>query len=281
MTHEILSPGQREILLQPTDRDYPPGYFYLQLQFAQAATRFDLDTPDLASALFRRTAIHTRLFSKPVDGQPSPGWSDFVASLDLETSDLILLDTIWSRYCALPKSVYSPPEPIADGRHFGAFIWKYNPKKSNLELHFADQDRAAHHSNFSRSQVPARLVEINQLAAHVLQLSRQDPTFKPETVTLGSWMNNFPGVRASLPVGFVDTATRVVPPHLSFGGDSLWGQFLNRLGGINPARFDQFLDSIYQAGSVADLVNAFPIPVTLFRQDFSTFIAQFPLHLSV
>jgi hypothetical protein len=90
-------------------------------------------------------------------------------------------------------------------------------------------------------------------------------------------MNNLPGVQASLPPTFVTSGQILTPPDMSFGGDSLWGQFLNRHGGIHQDRYDHFLTSLNKAGSWTDLLSAFSLPVVMFKSAYKEFDSQFPL----
>jgi hypothetical protein len=88
-------------------------------------------------------------------------------------------------------------------------------------------------------------------------------------------MNNFPGVRASLPPTFVNSEVVVQPAELNFRSNSLWGQFLSNDGGVNMNRYQQFQESLPNANNLKQLVNCFPLRVTSFRSPIEIFLNHY------
>ena len=90
-----------------------------------------------------------------------------------------------------------------------------------------------------------------------------------EEVVGGSWLYNLPAYRDSYPKGFTEKMYRLVPPgidfmsentipNLSFRGDSVWGQFVDRRGHVRQNDYDLFVKKVESAQNVKQLVDAFP-----------------------
>jgi hypothetical protein len=89
-----------------------------------------------------------------------------------------------------------------------------------------------------------------------------------EEVVGGSWLYTLPSYRASFPPAFTADMKRLVPhgfehmpdsvPGMSFGGDSLWGQFVNRRGAVREPAYSVFLERLGDAASLEALIDAFP-----------------------
>jgi hypothetical protein len=45
---------------------------------------------------------------------------------------------------------------------------------------------------------------------------------------------------------------------MDFGGNSVWGQFLDSNGNVNQRVYDQFFEAVSRADSLDDLLAAFP-----------------------
>lgn len=267
----------KEGRFEPTLFEWPRGYFDLQHHFATHLVANNI-APNLPTAILRYTTIYRRLFdSKSIDESNLPeDWPKIC-----ETPD-----NIWQAYTTNDSHKYHEATSPADGCHHGSFIYKPYPgkpviidgitNKSKIELHF-DNHRGSGKSEFSRSNLPALKHDIQQLFTSVHARIKEDPTFRPELVTLGSWMNNLPAIREVLPPDFVATGVRVLPPHLSFRGDSLWGQFLTNNGGVNMARVEQFINNLQTTSTLQDVVDAFPIPVLIFRSPLEVFFKHYQI----
>ncbi|MFZ2152489.1 MAG: hypothetical protein WAV41_00325 [Microgenomates group bacterium] len=259
---------------EPTPYEYPRGYFDIQYQFAQEVVRIGI-TPDIPTAVAKYTSIPRRLFGK--DYVLPSNWPDLCHSSTV----------IWNTYTKENAHFFVSPEPINDGCHHGSFIYKPYPDTDliidrptglqKMELHF--NNHRGHVGEYSRSNLSTLTTNLSDLFQSVADRKKADPNFRPEVVTLGSWMNNFTGIQQALPSEFVDSSVVVRPPNLSFAGDSLWGQFLTNNAGINKQYYQHFSEKIATAADINDLVDAFPMPVLFSRSIIKPFFDKYQTKL--
>ena len=262
---------------EPTTFEYPRGYFDIQFAFAKRIVEIGI-SPDLPTAIRDYTAIHRRLFGK--NGETPNDWSEVCQSPE----------SIWKVYTANPKHEYEPTLDVNDGCHQGGFIVKPYPDQApivdkatgvqKIELHF-NNHRGDGKSEFSRQYTPEMTIDMSTLITNVASRMALDSNFRPELVTLGSWMNNLPGIQAALPPEFVSSGVVLRPPQLSFNGDSLWGQFLKNNGGVNTERFNLLLQRLPDCHTLDQLVDAIPIPVVLFKSPIDDFFKFYNVENSV
>jgi hypothetical protein len=269
----------KEGRLAPTLYEWPRGYFDIQHYFASHLVAKNI-APDISTSVLQFTSIYRRLYnSKPILGQNLPDdWEKICESPD----------EIWRAYTANESSVYHHSPSSSDGCHHGSFIYKPYPNKpeiidsvtgrSKIELHF-DNHRGNGKSEFSRSNLPTLKQNICDLFTAVASRMDRDEHFRPDSVTLGSWMNNLPATKEVLPPEFVASGTIVRPPQLSFGGDSLWGQFLTNNGGVNVSRTQEFIANLQSANTLDKVVDAFPIPVVIFRSPLQVFFQHYQIKI--
>ena len=251
----------------PTPYEWPQAYFDIQYLFAKKIVELNI-APDLPAAIFKYTAIFRRIYSinpsKSSNIEIPNDWVDICQSPD----------SIWSKYISNPDHLYIERPDKSDGCHFGSFVYKPYPDSpiildpttsfQKIELHF-NNHRGSGKSEFSRSNSPEMTQNLVNLFQSVANRMEADPMFQPKYVTLGSWMNVFPGIITVLPKEFVSSGIVLNPPQLSFNGDSLWGQFLKNSGAVNQERYQLFLKNINKAVDIDTLVKSFPIPVLLNR----------------
>jgi len=213
-------------LFEPTPYVYPRGYFQVQVLAAERIFQLGF-SPNLQSAILNYTVIYRHLVGhNPSRKGPDPKWIEFVRGL---SKDGDITGQTWQFYTRQPHSIYHPEIISDDNQHFGGFIQKLAIDKSTgdqkVELHFSNQRRGQPKSDFSRIYVKERTQDLTNLFQSVKLRMESDGTYHPKWVTLVSWMNNFPGVRVTLPNSFVESETIVRPPDLNFRSNSLWGQF--------------------------------------------------------
>ncbi len=248
---------------------YPKEYFATQIEFAKKVVDLKLAN-DLPEAILKFTSLYRRITDKKYDPNAvDEKWLTLKKSLtDVDGQDKEL-ETLWSAYTNANSHEYSDIEIPEDGHHFGSYIYKdaidEETGLQKIELHFNIRNRGMAKSDFSREYAADRKRDLKKLFSSVKNRMNNDPHFKPEFVTLGSWMNNLEGVKESLPPEFVASGKKLVPPDLSFNGDSLWGQFLKISGKINPQRQEAFSKGVRDSNNISELVRSFPIDVTLYR----------------
>lgn len=64
---------------------------------------------------------------------------------------------------------------------------------------------------------------------------------------------------------------------MSFNGDSLWGQFIDRNGNTNTRVYDQFMSAIKEADTLDDLLKAFPFKVLQANDPIATYYEYYGL----
>ncbi|MFA5894283.1 MAG: hypothetical protein WC851_00730 [Candidatus Shapirobacteria bacterium] len=266
----------------PTPYEWPQAYFDIQYLFAKKIVELNI-APDLPTAIFKYTTIFRRIYSinpaKLNNIEIPDDWVDICQTPD----------TIWSKYTNNPDHLYIERPDKSDGCHFGSFIYKPYPGSpiildpitgyQKIELHF-NNHRGGGKSEFSRSNMPVMFQNLVDLFQSVANRMEEDSLFRPKYVTLGSWMNVFPGIKAVLPKEFVSSSVILNPPELSFNGDSVWGQFLKNNGGVNQERYQPFIININNAVDMDTLVKSFPIPVLLNRGLIDIFFKHYNTKIS-
>lgn len=247
---------------------HPKEYFLVQIELAKKIVDLGL-AKDLNEAVIKYTAIYRRIAGKKYNpDQIEPAWQDLESKLDSNSNTQQVLDMVWNPFVSNKENKYKD-ETIDDGHHFGSFVYKDEIDKqtnlSKISLHFNVRNRGNLRSDFSRQFNKERLADLTEMFAAIKKRFLEDKNYHPQIITLGSWMNNLPGVKDVLPPEFVESAKRVYPPDISFNGDSMWGQFLKLDGSANTQRVQEYLEKISTAKSLVDLIDALPIPVVLFQ----------------
>lgn len=263
-------------LFEPTQFVYPKGYFQAQVIFADKILQLGL-SPNIQSALLNYTVVYRHLVGRnPSAKGPDQKWLEFVHELSKEKDTT---EQVWQFYTRQPYSLYKAESNVMDRQHFGSFIQKPAIDKptgdQKIELHFNNQRRGQSKSDFSRQFVEERIGDLTRLFGSTKEFVDSDPAYNPKWVTLVSWMNNFPGVRATLPPTFIDSGTIVRPPELNFRSNSLWGQFLTNNGGVNIERYQVFQEKLKQSNIINQPVDSFPVPVYLFRSPITVFFEHY------
>jgi hypothetical protein len=263
-------------LFEPTPYVYPKGYFQAQVSFSDRVLKLGL-SPNIQSSILNYTVVYRHLVGKNLTPNGlDPKWLEFTRGLS-EKCDVF--ENVWKFYTSQSHSVYSEKSNKYGGEHFGSFVQRSGIDKSTneqkIEIHFVNQRRGQTKSDFSRVYSQERIHDLTRLFCSVKSRIDSESLYKPKWVTLISWMNNFPGVRASLPPTFVNSEVVVQPAELNFRSNSLWGQFLSNDGGVNMNRYQQFQESLPNANNLKQLVNCFPLRVTSFRSPIEIFLNHY------
>lgn len=272
MKYEQMRPANKvvEALWVPGETVRPYGYFAAQTAFALKALELGLaDT--VVQALEQFSAIPRKIMGNknPVKAQGSH-WMDTVevlTSKPASTDHQALTDTLFAKYLSYPDaSTYTkPPLELLNGRQIGAFTHDFDQTEAAIRLHFVERVRGPK-SEFGETDRINRMNDMRELFA---MIKRKNYTPTPTTVTSGSWMYNIRSVINVMPQPFRDSAG--APPRLSFGGDSLWGQFVTSDGGYHAGRYAEFLSKLEHAYDIESMVAAFPLPVLFLQARLTDF----------
>lgn len=252
-----------------SESEYPFEYFDAQVHFAFQWA--NLSDEPLDNTLLRMTALYRRITDKkpPKDGDVDVRWK---ALLD-KTSVLKKVEDVskaaYAIYLMQNHSVYSDPVyPKNDDKHFGYFSFDHYPpneltgEKDRIKIHFINRNRGDK-SGLDNSFLPQRQENLRRMFSRIRNLYPE-----AQNVIGGSWLYALPGYRDSFPPDFTQNMKRLVPKgfehipnsvsNMSFEGNSVWGQFVNRKGGVRQQVYDKFIRSVTDAKNLDDLVNAFP-----------------------
>lgn len=226
--------------------NYPPEYFYAQILFANKIA--SITGVDFLQAIEQKTAIGRRFDDKN--------------SLPRLVSEYPFLDEfcerLYTSYTSQSSALYVPKRSPRDATHYGVYGYQYLPNnasegnKNTIKMHFHPSPRGEA-SNLSSTRHAERVEDLRQMTAYI-----HDNIPGAQIVVGGSWLYNVPGYRDPFPPEFINRLTRMDPLRMSFTGDSLWGQFINRNGFINPNVYAQFVAKVQRSHSFKDLINAFP-----------------------
>ncbi len=255
---------------------YPREYFDIQVSFAKKMLELS-EADNLPSALLKFTSLYRRITDVKYDPEKQDErWTTIMENPDLDKKTT---EVLWNAYTSNKNHEYSQKEFSDDEHHFGSYIYKdaidKETGKQKIELHFNIRNRGRGKSDFSREHTNERIEDLKRLFSYVKNRMDNDTAFRPEFVTLGSWMNNLAGVEDTLPPTFVESGRILTPPNLSFNGDSLWGQFLTISGKINQGRQKDFAEAVSKSKNLSELLDSFPIKVVLFQAPINVFFKFF------
>ena len=221
---------------------YAKAFFDLQLQFAHKVTA--LSGLPLAYVLLKYTNLYIR-FGLGRDFHPAhPTWQAYLAGLQ-DTHDQ--RDWTYRFYLTRAEAMAGPPVVAAFGC-FSYALWRGD----RIRLHFQNTDTEGH-SSLGVACVGQRRADLTALFQHVKQ------TLPERVQVVGvSWLYNLEAYRRLFPVSYVATA-RVLSDR--FQSMPLWGQFLDRHGGLKETMTRPFLARLEQQARVERLHECFPFQV--------------------
>ncbi len=257
-----------EIRTRNLERPYE--YFKAQVWFAYKWS--ELTGTSLMDALILNTAVYRRVtgavFKK---GQLlDHRWVSIIDrlknSVSPETTSRIIFDT----YIIQDHAQYTPSRyPENDGKHFGFFSFDYYPKhkfnhgKNTIKIHFISTQRGEK-SGLHPDFLNQRRADLHRMFQHI-RVAHPDA----EEVMGRSWLYIVPQYRDTFPKEYTEGMSRLVPleyidkfpgsvGNISFMGDSLWGQFVDRKGDSRVRTYQEFIPLVEEARTPTDLLNAFP-----------------------
>lgn len=237
---------------------YSKAFFALQIRFAQRVSV--LAGMPLPQALLGHTNLYVRLgLGRDFDAN-HPLWKDFLAGLPAAAADpeeaAAWTHNFWRTRGRLPET----PGVVA---HSGCFSYA-RAAGGLLRLHFENIDPPGQ-APLGDGRLEARRAELRAL---LMQIHRSEP---PDARLAGvSWLYNLPAYRRLFPASYLASAS-VAPAR--FRNMPLWGQFLDRAGGVRPAPAAEFLARLARQRDMTDLASCFPLqplaveaPVADFRR---------------
>jgi hypothetical protein len=235
---------------------YSRAFFDLQLDVAEAVAR--LAKLPAERALLDYTNLYAR-FGLGRDFDPEqPAWREYVAGLR-DAADR----GAWTY--AFYRRRPDPELPPGVAATFGCFA--YTPHADGrVRLHFrnAERDGRGPLSDAGRER---RAAELAALFAHVKAASPGS-----SRVAGVSWLYNLAAYRRLFPPAYVATA-RVVDGR--FRTMPLWGQFVDRAGGLRAAPVAELRARLARQATVDGLDRCFPLRVLAVEAPIAEFYAFF------
>jgi hypothetical protein len=233
---------------------YAREFFDLQLQFAQKAA--DLGAMPLETALLDYTNLYVRFVGDRQFDPRNPVWLAYLAGL---TREVNLGD--WTYRFYLDREHRARKNPVV--ATFGCFSYAIG-KPGQIRIHFRNADE---HTlgplSIERSAV--RVSELTSLVLHVRSL--QGSAVKE--IAGASWLYNLPAYRRLFPEAYVASATVA---ENRFRNMPLWGQFLNRHGGVRQDVVTAFARRLSGCTNMDDLNECFPLRALAVSAPIEAFI---------
>jgi len=221
---------------------YARPFFDLQVEFAKAASA--VSGLSLAQALLDSTNLYVRFGAGRQFDPLHPTWQAYLAGLrDADDSGK------WTYHFYLGCPPAPPPPGVV--ATFGCFSYA-RLGDDRVRLHFHDAEGSGR-SALGHDRRDRRLTELRALFA---DLERVAPA--SVRVVGASWLYNVEAYRRLFPAAYLATA-RV--RHGRFRHMPLWGQFLDRQGGLRRSAADEFRARLARVTEPADLSGCFPLQV--------------------
>jgi hypothetical protein len=233
---------------------YARAFFDLQFEFAErVATLSELLLPD---ALLQYTNLYIRFGLGREPDRTHADWQKYVAGLR-EARD----GREWTYRFYLERAEAAAGPPVI--ATFGCFAYSRR-RGDRLRLHFQNTEVEGASSLGSARRIQ-RVADLAALFGYVKATERE-----PLSVVGASWLYNLEAYRRLFPKSYLATA-RVLRDR--FQRMPLWGQFLDRHGGIKQNRAHQFLERLERQSSLENLDRCFPLPVLTVEAPIREFYA--------
>jgi hypothetical protein len=221
---------------------YARDFFDLQLHFAETVSV--LSGLPLARTVLEYTNFYIRFGLGAGFDPADPSWQAYVAGLQA-TSDR--REWTYRFYLARPSASAWPPIVAT----FGCFSYG-RPSGDRIRLHFQNAEPEGH-SPLAADRQHQRMAELAALVEHVTRTAPE-----PLRVVGASWLYNLEAYRRLFPPAYLATAHVI---RHRFQRMPLWGQFVNRHGGLREDRAHQFRERLGRQATMDDLDDCFPFQV--------------------
>lgn len=219
----------------------------------RVATLSELLLPD---ALLQYTNLYIRFGLGREPDRTHADWQKYVAGLR-EARD----GREWTYRFYLERAEAAAGPPVI--ATFGCFAYSRR-RGDRLRLHFQNTEVEGASSLGSARRIQ-RVADLAALFGYVKATERE-----PLSVVGASWLYNLEAYRRLFPKSYLATA-RVLRDR--FQRMPLWGQFLDRHGGIKQNRAHQFLERLERQSSLENLDRCFPLPVLTVEAPIREFYA--------
>ena len=221
---------------------FSSGFFDLNLRFARKVA--EVSGIPFEGALLEYTHCYVRLANLRDFTPDNPVWQAYLAGLR-DAADPLQ----WTYAFYLEQDAHAPSR--LRGPQFGCFSYSRLPD-GRIRLHFHNAEPGDEHP-LGADRQEQRRAELAALFAHVREHA-PDAT----GVVGGSWLYNVEAYRRLFPPAFLASAR---PGEGDFQFMTLWGQFLDRHGGVRPGPAAQFLERVAHAESLTAAAASFPLRV--------------------
>lgn len=229
------------------------GFFDLNLRFARKVA--EVSGIPLEGALLGYTHCYVRFTNLRDFAMDNPVWQAYLAGLRDAADPLE-----WTYAFYLEQDARAPSR--LRGPQFGCFSYSRLPD-GQVRLHFHNAEPGDEHP-LGDSRLAQRREELAALVAHVREHA-PDAT----RVAGGSWLYNLEAYRRLFPPAFLASAR---PGEGDFQFMTLWGQFLDRRGGVRPGPAAQFLERLEQAKTLAEARASSPLRVLYLEAGLEVFV---------
>ncbi len=222
----------------------PYGYFDAQVRFARKWS--EITGEDFSSVLYKKTAIYRKLFlqAPPADG-PARQWYELLDEIDDDAETRDITELLFDAYTEQPWSKYT------EKKHPRAFGYGYDEDTKTIKIHFSNPVRGE--SPFSDENMPKLREHFRQM---LIGIKREHP--EAEQLMSATWVRSTKSYRSLSPPDIAE-AEDLMSPEMHFGGDSVWGQFIDKNGQTNVRNYNQFIEAVEAATTLDELVAAFPL----------------------
>jgi hypothetical protein len=221
---------------------YAKAFFDLQLEFARKVAV--LSGLPLEPVLLRYTNFYIRFGLGRDFDAAHPTWQAYLIGLQ-DAQDQP--DWTYSFYLMHSERLAGPPVEAT----FGCFSYALS-RGDRIRLHFQNADTQGH-SSLGIACLGQRRADLTALFQHVKRTLPEQVR-----VTGVSWLYNLEAYRRLFPASYVATA-RVINDR--FQAMPLWGQFLDRYGGVKEMMTRPFLARLDRQTSLEGLHECFPFQV--------------------
>lgn len=240
---------------------YTKEFFDLQLQFAGKVA--ELAAIPLEAALLDYTNLYVRFVGDRKFARDNPVWSSYLAGLQ---DGIGLGDWTYRFYGDQPHRV-QPASVIAT---VGCFSYAMG-EPGQIRLHFHNAERDGR-GPLSMERMPSRLAELASLVDQIR--SHPGPVRRIAGI---SWLYNLAAYRRLFPESYVAEATVAAS---RFRNMPLWGQFLNRHGGLRKDAVTLFIRRLSGQTSMHNIAQCFPLQPLAVSAPIEVFYEFYPQNLA-
>lgn len=223
--------------------EFPREYFDAQVHFAFKWS--ELTAEDLAETLRTKTALFRRMTGTAnSDDEADKMWHTYLSKINPSATPDEVTSLLFDEYGNNPANTYE-----AKG-HQGALGYDYLPDTRTVKIHFTNPRRGE--KPLSDENMDKRREEFRALLENVR-------TEHPEAALLMSatWLRSTRHYRELSPPD-IAPAKNLMSHNMKFGGNSVWGQFIDSSGNVNQRVYDQFIERLATVKTLGELIDAFP-----------------------